>query len=224
VRDALAQTQAIVWKDLLAELRTRDIVPAVVVFALLVIVIFNFAFQSWPAGIGAVAPGALWVAVLFAGILGMGRSFVLEKERQTLPGLLLCPAPREMVFAGKMVAGFLFMVLVEAAVVPLFAALLDLPLLRPGLVPVVLLATVGLAATGTIFSAVAANSRSRELMLPVLLLPVLVPVLLGAVSASAAVIAGRPFGEYQVWLQVLIGFDVVYVVLSAWAFEHVVQE
>ncbi len=220
----LGQAGAIVWKDAVAELRTRDIVLSVAVFAILVIVVFNFAFQPGPQGIGAVAPGAFWVAVIFAGTLGMNRAFVLEKERGTLAGLLLCPLPREAIFAGKMTASFLFMLVVEAAVVPAFGIFLDLPLFLPGLVPILLLATLGFAAVGTLFSAVAASSRSRELMLPVLLLPVLVPVLLSAVGASAAVFAGKPFAEYCTWVQILVGFDVVYVVLSAWVFEYAVQE
>ncbi|MBI3954274.1 MAG: heme exporter protein CcmB [Chloroflexi bacterium] len=220
----LGKVGAIVWKDVLAELRTKDIVLSVGVFAVLVIIVFNFAFQPGAQGIGAVAPGALWVAVVFAGVLGMNRAFVLEKERGTLPGLLLCPVPREAIFAGKMAASLLFMLLVEAAVVPLFGVFLGLPLFPPALVPIVLLATLGFAAAGTLFSAVAASSRSRELMLPILLLPVLVPVILSAVGASAAVFAGEPFGEYRTWVQVLIGFDVVYLVLSAWVFEYVVQE
>lgn len=220
----IGQIGAVVWKDVLAELRTRDIILSVVVFAVLVIVVFNFAFQPGREGIGAVAPGALWVAIIFAGTLGMGRTFAVEKERGTLPGLLLCPAPREAIFAGKMVASLLFMLLVEAIIVPVFAAFLDLPLILPGLVPIVLLATVGFAAVGTLFSAVAVHARSRELMLPILLLPVLVPVLLSAVGASAAVFAGKPFGEYHTSVELLIGFDVVYVVASSWVFEQVTQE
>ena len=215
---------ALLWKDTLLELRTKDIVVSVLVFALLTIVIFNFAFDPTPRTIALVAPGILWVAFTFGGVLGLTRSFALEKDQGNLQGLLLAPVGREAIFFGKMLGSLLFMLVVEAITFPIFAALFNLSLAMPGLVPVALLATLGVATVGTVFSAMAVNTRSREVMLPLLFLPVVLPAVIGAVEATGGVIRGEAAEELIRWIPVLAGFDAVFLVVCPIAFGLVVEE
>jgi len=224
MRGLLRPVVAILWKDLLLELRTRDIVVSLVVFALLVVVLFNFALNPRPEVVAAVAPGVLWVAFSFAGVLGLNRSFALEKDRGNLEGLMLCPVGREVIYLGKLLTTFLFMVVMEALIFPIFAVLFNLPLLLPSFVLIALLATLGFAAVGTLFSAAAVNTRSREVMLPLLLFPVVVPLLIAAVEATGASLAGEGWGKMGRWLQLLAVFDVLFLVVAAFTFEFVLEE
>ena len=215
---------AIVAKDVASELRTREALSSMFVFALLVIVIFNFAFELRVDNKGAVAPGVLWVAIVFAGMLGLNRSFITEKDRGCLEGLLLCPVDRSAIFAGKMVGNLLFMGAVEAVLLPVFAAFFDLPVFTPRLLLIVVLGTVGFAAVGTLFAAVAVHTRTREVMLPVLLLPVAVPVLVAAVKATGDALASPPPLTEGPWLGILVAFDVIFLTAAMLTFEYVFQE
>ena len=181
---------AILWKDVILELRTKDIVVSALVFALLVIVVFSFAVTPTPQTVAFVAPGILWISFTFGGVLGLNRSMALERESGGLHALMLAPVSRDLIFFGKMLGTFLFMLLVEVAVFPVFAVLFNFSLLLPGLIPVAVLATLAIATIGTLFAAIAANTRSREVMLPLLFFPVVVPVVIAAVEASTAVLQG----------------------------------
>ena len=214
----------LLWKDVLLELRTKDIVVSILVFALLAMVIFNFAIDPTPQMVALVAPGILWVSFTFAGVLGLTRSFTLEKEGGNLHGLMLAPVGRDAIFFGKMLGVFLFMVVVEVIVFPIFVVLFDLSLAMPGLIPVALLATLGVAALGTVFSAMAVNTRSREVMLPVLFLPVVMPVVVAAVEASAIVIRGDGGTDLARWIPLLAVFDAIFLVVGPVAFNLVVEE
>jgi len=156
-------------KDVATELRTKEIFTATFIFALLSIVIFNFAFDLKGLDAKVVAPGMLWVAFIFAGVLGLNRSIIMEKDRGCLDGLLLCPVSRESIFLGKMVGNIIFMGAMEVVTYPIFAIFSNLPIWAPTLVPIIALGTIGFAAVGTLFSAMAVNTRTREVMLPVLL-------------------------------------------------------
>ena len=213
---------ALLWKDVLLELRSKDIVVSVLVFALLVVVIFNFAIDPTPHMVAVVAPGILWVAFTFGGVLGLSRSFALEKEGGGFQGLMLAPVGRDAIYFGKMLANFLFMLVVEALVFPVFAALFNLSPAMPELIPVALLSTLGIAAVGTVFSAMAVNTRSREIMLPLLFLPVVLPVVVAAVEATGAIIGGA--GETTRWIPLLAVFDVIFLVICPAAFSLVVEE
>ncbi len=214
---------AILWKDILAEMRTKEIVGSILVFAVLVLVIFNFAFRPGPDEVTTIGPGVLWVAFVLAGILGMNRTFVLEKDRGCIEGLMLAPVGREALFFGKMLSALLFMSVVELVAIPIFSALFNLPLFPPRLILVMFLGTVGFASVGTIFSALAVNTRSREVMLPILFFPIVVPVLISAVQASGVVFRAEPWGELIIWIGILLAFDVVFLIVSALAFEHVIE-
>ncbi len=215
---------AILAKDLLLELRTKDVFVSMLVFSLLVIVVFNFAIDPSPRTVAIVAPGILWVAFTLGSILGLNRSFGIEKDRGNLHGLLLAPVGRDAIYFGKLLGSFLVMVLVELVTYPVFAIMFNLPLLVPGLIPVALLATLGIAAIGTLFSAMAVNTRSREVMLPVLFLPVVVPVIIGAVASTGGLIRADESAELGRWLPFLIVFDAVFLVVCPFAFSFVVEE
>jgi len=220
----LGKVFAILWKDILSELRTKDVATSVLVFALLVIVIFNFAFEPGTEQKGLVAPGILWVAFTFAGVLSLGRSFVLEKEKGCMEGLMLCPVHRDVIYLGKMLGSLAFMLIVEAIVFPIFLMLFDLPLFMPRLGLIAILATVGFVSVGTLFSALAVNTRAREVMLPILFFPVVTPVIIAAVKASGLVLEGGLWSDMSSWLQILVAFDVVFLVVSALVFEYVIEE
>ena len=224
MRSYLDKVLAIVGKDVASELRTREVLSSMFVFALLVIVIFNFAFELKMDNREAVAPGVLWVAIVFAGMLGLNRSFITEKDRGCMEGLLLCPVDRSAIYVGKMLGNLLFMTTMEAIVLPIYAAFFNLPVFTPGLLLIVLLGTIGFAAVGTLFSAVAVHTRTREVMLPILLLPVAVPVLVAAVKATGDALASTPPPTPGPWLGVLVGFDVIFLTVAFLTFEYVFQE
>jgi heme exporter protein B len=222
----LRKVFAIVWKDIVAELRTKEMFSAMFVFAVLVIVVFNFAFELRVSGdeVRRVAPGALWVAFAFSGVLGLNRAFVLEKDRGCLEGLLLAPVDHTAVYFGKMLSTVLFMLIVEGIVLPVFTAFFGINLFDWRLLLIVLLGTLGFAGVGTILSAMTAQTRAREVLLPILLLPVAAPVLIAAVKATAGVLDGLALGEIARWLQLLVAFDVIFPAAAFMTFDYVVKE
>jgi heme exporter protein B len=216
---------AIVAKDVAAELRTREMLSSMFVFSVVVILIFNFAFELRADHQQALAPGVLWVAIAFSGMLGLARSFILEKDRGSIEGLLLAPVDRSAIFLGKMLGNVLFMAMVELVILPVFVVLFNLPMTNlPPLAGIVVLGTIGLGGVGTLFSAMAVHTRAREVLLPVLLFPVIVPLMLSAVKVSAGIIDGVPFDEIQNWFSLLVAFDVVFAALSFVLFDYVVEE
>ncbi len=215
---------AIFWKDILTEFRTKEIVTSVLVFALLVLVIFNFAFGTRADGMELVAPGILWVALTFGGVLGFNRIFAVEKENSRLEGLMLCPVDQAIIYWGKLVGGFTFMLAIAIVITPIFLALFNLPLFLPRLALIILLANIGFASVGTLFSAVAINTRARDVMLPILFLPIVFPVIVAAVKATVPVLAGESWEGILTWLQIIIAFDIIYLVVATLVFEFVVEE
>ena len=220
----LRKILVIVQKDLAVELRTREMLSSMFVFALLVIVIFNFAFELRIENVREVAPGVLWVTFTFAGMLGLNRSFVLEKDRGCLEGLLLCPVDRSAIYFGKMLGNVIFMAIVEAIILPIFSVLFNISLFHPVLLLIVVLGTLGFAGVGTLFSAMAVHTRSREVMLPVLLFPVVVPAMIAAVKATGGILDGQAFSEIAHWVRLLVAFDVIFLVVSFMTFDYVVEE
>ncbi|MGA9348140.1 MAG: heme exporter protein CcmB [Anaerolineae bacterium] len=214
----------IVQKDVAVELRTKEMLSSMFVFALLVIVIFNFAFELRVEDVRKVAPGVLWVTFAFAGMLGLSRSFALEKDKGCLEGLLLCPVDRSAIYFGKMLGNVIFMSIVEAIILPLFSVLFNVSLFEPVLILIVILGTLGFAGVGTLFSAMAVHTRAREVMLPVLLFPVVVPAMIAAVKATGGILDGRPFSEIAHWLRLLVAFDVIFLAMSFMTFDYVVEE
>jgi heme exporter protein B len=221
---ALTKIIAIFWKDMLTEFRTKEIIVSVLVFALLVLVIFSFAFGTGADTTELVAPGILWVALTFGGVIGLNRIFTMEKENSRIEGLMLCPVDRAIIYWGKLAASFTFMLAVAIVVTPIFLALFNLPMFLPRLALIIVLAILGFAAVGTLFSAIAINTRARDIMLPILFLPVVVPVIIAAVKATAPVLGSRPWADMLTWLQLIIVFDIIYLVVATLVFEFVVEE
>jgi heme exporter protein B len=221
----LRKVFAIVAKDVATELRTREMLSSMFVFSLLVILIFNFAFDLRAENQKTLAPGVLWVAIAFAGMLGLSRSFIMEKDRGSMEGLLLTPVDRSAIYLGKMLGNVLFIIVVEAIILPIFIVFFnlsagDLPLL----VGVMILGTIGFAGVGTLFSAMAIHTRAREVLLPVLLFPVVIPVLLSAVKLTAAILDRLPFADVQNWFSLLVAFDLIFMALSFILFDYVLEE
>jgi len=214
---------AITWKDILSEIRTREIIFSVLVFAILVIVTFNFAFGNSPETIEVVAAGMLWVTFAFAGVLNLNRSFVLEKEEGCLEGLLICPVSREAIYLGKALGSLLFMLIVEAVALPIFVFLFNLHLSSQLLV-ITLLTTVGFVVIGTTFSALAVNTRAREMVLPILFLPVIAPLIICAVMASRLALNGDSWSEIARWVYIIMAFDAIFFVVSYLVFAFVIEE
>jgi heme exporter protein B len=219
-----SRVMAIALKDILSELRSREIISSVLVFAVLVLVIFNFAFDLSADIAAQIAPGILWVAFTFSGVLALNRAFIPEQEENCLEGLMGCPVAREAIYAGKALGSLVFMLLVEAVVLPVFALLFNVAVLQPEIIAVTLLATVGFVAVGTIFSALAVNTRAREMVLPILFLPVVSPIIIAAVKASAVSLSGQSWGGMTFWLAVILLFDVVYLTVPFLVFPFVVEE
>ena len=215
---------AVAWKDILLELRTKNVITAVLTFALVSMVIFNFAFEPTPKIIAIVAPGILWVAITFAGILGLNRSFSMEEENESLEGLLLCPVTRDVIYFGKLLGIFLFMLVAEAVLLPVFAILYNLDVFDIGMLVIMILTTLGFAGIGTLFSAIAVNTRSREMMLPMLLLPIASPIIIAAVESTRIVLDGGTWNEVGRWWELILAFDVIFLVISSFLFGTVLEE
>ncbi len=220
----LSKVVVITWKDIVSEMRTKEIISSVLVFTLLVIVIFNFAFGASQETIRLVAPGILWVTFAFAGVLSLNRSFIPEKEQGCLEGLMICPASREVIYVGKTLGSLLFMMIIEAVALPIFVMVFNLPLFSLQLIVVTFLATVGFASVGTLFSALAVNTKAREMVLPILFLPIVVPVIISAVKASGMALSGESWGALSSWLQIMGAFDIIFLVVSFLVFNYVIEE
>jgi heme exporter protein B len=220
------QLRALLWKEVLVELRGRETVLAGAVFALLVLVIFNFAFDLRVENVAEVAPGVLWVTVTFAGVLSLGRAFARERDRRTLDGLLLAPVDRSVLYLAKVAASFFAMLVVQLVAVPAFIALFNVSVVLPLLALGLLLGTLGLAGVGTLFAAIAAHTRAREVLLPLLLFPIQVPVILATVKTTGAAIRvpGTEPPEIGQWLGLLVAFDALFLALSTLLFEYAIEE
>ena len=217
---------AIARKDALAELRGRHAIVSTVFFAAVVLLLFGFALGPSAARRAAAAPGLLWLAIVFAGILAVNRLHLLETDDGALEQLALYPVARRAIYAGKALGGFAVMLLlglvVLGAVGVLFAV--DIGGAWPPLLATVVLGAAGIAAVGTFYAGVTVRLRAREVMLPLLMLPVLAPLLLGAVKATSAALTGDPFGELGAWLQLLVAFDVIMIVAGASTYGYLLED
>ena len=212
-----------VKKDLLLEFRGKDILVSVPIFGFLLIVLFNFALDVSPNIANHVAPGILWVSFAFAGILTMNRAFVRESEQGGLEGLLLSPISRDAIFISKVLSSCLFMFVVEIALLFALTIMMNIRMFSIVLVVTVLLTTLGFTTLGTLFSAIAVQTRSREVMLPVLFFPMVIPLLIAAVEITSEVISGQFIGIGK-WLPFIIIFDALFLLICPWLFGTVMQE
>ena len=215
---------AVVWKDLAAELRSRELLSAMLVFALLVILIFNFALELDARTRAAVTAGVLWVTFTFAGTLGLNRSLAMEKDRGCLDGLLLAPVDRSAIYFGKMAGNLAFMLIVEAIVLPLYSILYNTHLFVPGLLTVILMGSYGYTAVGTLLATMAVQTRTRDVLLPILLFPVVIPLIIAAVKSSSGYLQGLGSAEIAPWLNILIVYDLVFTAAALMTFDYIVEE
>jgi heme exporter protein B len=224
--DLVRDSWLVARKDLMIEFRTRSAFFSAVVFALIAIVIFYFAWD--PTGVAAIdlAPGVLWVIFTFSGLLGMHRSFGVEQPDRAIEGLIASPISRESIFLGKAIASLVFVVGVQVIAIPAVGLFYNLPLanIAAPLAGIAFLAAIGLVAVGTLFSAMAVNTRLAELLLPMLSLPFFVPIVLPAAQATAKLMSGRPVGDAVAWLKLLIAFDIVFVVACTLAYPFTLEE
>jgi len=215
---------AIVWKDLAVELRSRELLSAMLVFALLVILIFNFTITLAPELRATVTPGVLWVTFAFAGTLGLNRSMAAEKDQGCLDGLLLAPLDRSAIYFGKALGNLGFMLLVELIVLPIYSALYSINVFAPGLLLVVLLGSAGYAAVGTLLASMTVQARTRDMLLPIVLFPIVFPLLLAAVHASSGFLQGLGMDEIWPWINMLIAYDVILSAAAFMLYNFVIEE
>jgi heme exporter protein B len=220
----LQATFAIVQKDLAAEFRSRELLSAMLVFSLLVILIFNFALELDIKTRQSVTAGVLWTTFAFAGTLGLNRSMAVEKDRGCMDGLLLAPVDRSAIYFGKAISNLAFMLIVEAIVLPVYSVLYNVNLFRFDLIGVILLGSIGYTAVGTLLAAMSVQTRTRDVLLPILLFPVVIPVLLSAVKASGGLLAGAEMSEIMTPLNILIVYDVIFIAVAFMVFDYVVEE
>lgn len=222
----VTQLRILIWKDLLVEARGRETILAGAVFALLILVVFNFAFDLRVENVAAVAPGVLWVTITFSAVLSLGRAFARERDRRTLEGLLLAPVDRSALYLAKVATSVLSMLVVEVVALPAFIALFNLVVNVPLLILALVLGTFGLAGVGTLFAAIAAHTRAREVLLPLLLFPIQVPVILATVKSTGAAIRvpGQDPPDVGQWLGLLIAFDALFLGLSVLLFDYAIEE
>lgn len=215
---------AILWKDLTAELRSRELLSAMLVFALLVILVFNFAMELDAQARASVTAGVLWVTFAFAGTLGLNRSMAMEKDRGCLDGLLLAPVDRSAIYFGKAIGNLVFMLIVEVIVIPVYSILYSVNLFNSGLLLVILLGSIGYVAVGTLLSSMAVQTRTRDILLPILLFPLVIPILIAAVKASTGFLTGSNMVDIRPWINLLMVYDVIFICVAFMVFDYIVEE
>lgn len=215
---------AVVWKDMQAELRSRELFSAMLVFSLLMILIFNFALDLDIGTRQSVTAGVLWATFAFAGTLGLNRSMAIEKDRGCMDGLLLAPVDRSAIYFGKVISNLAFMLIVELVVLPVYSVLYNVNLFLPGLILVILLGSIGYVSVGTLLAAMSVQTRTRDILLPILLFPVVIPVLIAAVQASNGYLTGAEAAEITPWINLLITYDIILTAVAYMLFDYIVEE
>jgi heme exporter protein B len=226
VGEFLRAALAVAAKDIRVEHRSKTALISAVAFAALVLVIFNFARDAGAVSREMLAPSVLWITFSFSGVIALNRSFALERENAALDGMLLAPISRSALFLGKYLANLAFVFTVEAVTLPLFVLFfgVDLRGALLGIAGTAVLATTGFVAVGTVFAAMTVRTRFAELMLPLLVLPFLLPPVIGAVQVTARLLAGRPISEIAGWLRILGFYDLVFVTLCLLLFPSLMDE
>lgn len=220
----LKAVAAVVWKDVRAEFRSRELFSAMLVFSLLMILIFNFALELDIKTRQSVTAGVLWSTFAFAGTLGLNRSMAIEKDRGCLDGLLLAPVDRSAIYFGKVISNLAFMLIVEIVVLPTYSILYSINLFNPGLLIVILLGSIGYVAVGTLLATMAIETRARDVLLPILLLPVVFPLLLAAIRASNGFLSGTKLEDIVLWVNLLIAYDTIFIAVAFMVFDNIVEE
>lgn len=217
-------TLSIIRKDLQTELRSRELITTMGLFALLSILVFSFALELDRVAREESVSGVLWVTLIFASILGLNRSMAAEREGNTLDAMLLAPIDRSAIFVGKLFGNFLFTLIVGVVLLPLMSVLYNFSLLQPWMLLTILLGILGFSTVGTLLSAMTVQTRARESLLPIALLPMTLPLLLAAVNASKGILTQAPINDWVGWVQILAVVDVIYLVMCYVTFVYVIEE
>jgi len=215
---------AIVWKDLRAEIRSRELINSMILFTLMTVMVFSLALELDAEARQNTVAGVLWVTIVFAGILGLGRSLASEQDRGSLDALLLAPIDRSALFFGKMIGNLLFVLVIALVLMVLLTVLFNISLIKPLLLLIVVLGSVGFTTVGTLLSSMSVHARARETLLPVILLPVVLPVLISAVRATTAILNAMPRDDWLPWIQLLAVADVIFLAGAYALFDFVVEE
>ena len=216
----------IVWKDIITELRTKELLSTMIAFSILVVVVFNFSLNLSKQLVLMVIPSILWITFIFVGILGLSRSFALEKENNAVVGILLTPTDRSIIFIAKCLSNFIFLSLIQIILLALVVLFfnLDISGTMLNLAIILFFGTIGFVSVGTLFSTMAINTNLREVILPILLFPILIPLIINAVKATSVIIMGGTFGDIVQYLKILIAFDLIFLTLCAVIYEFVIEE
>ena len=220
----LRKVWAITLKDLRAEVRAKESLSVMLAFSVLAVLIFGLAFDLRVPEANMVVPGVIWVVILFSGVLGLNRSFGAEVDRGTLAALLLAPVDRSAIYFGKLLSHLCFQLINAAIILPCTLIIFNINLLQPWIVVGVVLGTIGYVAVGTLFAALAANSRARESLLPILLMPVMVPIFIAGIALTAAVLDNRALADFQRWLWVMIVYDLLFITVAYLVFDLIWEE
>lgn len=226
MRSFFRAVSVIFRKDLLEELKSREVVNSMLVFALLVVIVFSFIFEPGSEMKNEVVGGILWMAITFAGILGLNKSMMTEVQGGNLSALLLAPVDRSAVFFGKVVSNFVFMIMLEFITVPVFMVLYNVNIFAVTFLPIVvfLLGTYGFAVLGTLFSIISVKTKTREIMLPLLLLPVMVPIILAGVQCINIYVLGHDISESYKWLKIMAVFDIIFTAVILSIFDFIIED
>jgi len=217
---------ALLWKDLVLEARSRETLPALFVLGVLVLVIFNFSLALQPEDTGRFAPGILWVSIVFASVLSLSRTFLVERENSCIEGLLTSPLDRGSIFLAKLAVNTILLLAFEALLLPVFSLLYGVSLTAnlPALIAVMVAGTIGLAATGTLFALAALGTRAREMVLPILVMPLQIPLLISAVQSTQMVLGGSGLADLGMRGGLMLGFDILVVTAGWMLFEFVLVD
>lgn len=220
------QVKTILWKDVITELKTKELLSSMFIFGVLVILIFIFSINLSIVNANDVGPGVLWVVIMFAGTLGLNRSFMMEKEQGCLQGMMLTPADRTAIYFGKLLSNILFLSVMEAFILPVFMIFFNVDILSHlgSLLIVVILGSLGFCALGTLLSSLATNLKTREIMLPILLYPLSVPIVIGSVRMTTQVMAGESLADMMNWIGLISCFDIIYIGVSIMTIDHILEE
>lgn len=220
----LRTLRTLIWKDLVQEWRSRDMLTAMLAFTVLVLFIFNYALELEPGIRASIASGVLWVVLIFAGTLGINRSFTTEQDQGCFDGLLLAVPDLSLIYLAKMITNLLIMLMLALFVIPLYTFLYNQSLFMPELFGIVILGIWGYSAAGTLIASLAVQTRMRDLLLPILLFPLLLPLIMALVKSSAAILNGFPFADYHTWFNLILVYDIIFTTISFLVFEYVIKE
>lgn len=217
---------SIIRKDIISEFRSRDMFVSMFTFSLIIIFVFNLILDLSSNIKNIVSPVVLWITFLFSGSIGLSRSFAMEKESDAIKGLLLAPIDRSLIYIGKFLSNLTFLLIIEIITIPIFVIIFnyDFNLSLLSLLLVIFLGTIGFSAVGTLFSAMSLNTRLREVLLPILYFPVIIPVLINSINITASILSGSSLSENGSSLQILIAFDIIFLAAGILLYEYIIEE